>query len=342
MMVYVPLTAVGIRRNSLLSHCIHRRKKYNPLSGIYRNPPVITGATMFRHRSSSRSGSGPQSDAEREKAVYESVPKRSVPEEHVQFLPSLHFLDGFNRLIAEDARKEEATMKSSHSRSNQLHGASRAPVAALSNIAKITIDNTVMPQCMSSEMSAASRMRRMMHGNSMYALTGGDRPSWKQQRTLQFVHTPNAQFACHLVTQRREGSGTTMRFFRGNMVRAGKSRPAASLRDMMALLTYADESYFAAVSVPNMVGTVVFKHPVGRKLKDHFKANKNDDFSGISINLDATTRCTPGIHLGYNKKTGIQRSSSAVLPGPRTVGMLYNCVKEINTLSQQFPVENIL
>jgi hypothetical protein len=129
-----------------------------------------------------------------------------------------------------------------------------------------------------------------------------------------------------------------MIFKRGNMVRAGKSRPPAALAELVESIGYVGMEHYEIISTPNLVFTFRFKKPVGRKIKLHKKANKVDDFSGDYLNLKSTKRCTPGIHMGYNKTTGKQNQSSAVIPGPHTIDELFKCVREVNAISEQCAV----
>jgi hypothetical protein len=266
--------------------------------------------------------------------MYARVPKRSVPADHVQLLPSLHFHRDFEKLVAAERVADVAA--------GYTPPHSGAPPRRMSNIESVSLCNTVMPQRVCARLNPRSRERRMMTGASMWALTGGDVPSTDQQHKLELSSTSNQQFACGLITQRAQDTGTTMRFKQGNMVRAGKAPPAASMRELLGLLVFDDGPYFATISVPNLVSTVVFANPVDKKIRLHAKSNETDDFSGIYVNLKSAKRCTPGIHIGYNKHTGVQRKSSAVVPGTRTVGELFNCVCEINTMSEQCRAQTLL
>lgn len=260
--------------------------------------------------------------------LYAGCPKRSVvPSEHKNALVSLHFQEEFDTLIENEYNADKQ-------RGIHVH-----PPSSINNISSVRVHNTVMPQRMFMLMSSASRRRRIAAGAHVYSLTGDDNLHLLHKQLIELASTPNTQFACNLISQRQKGSGTTMQFEKKNMVRAGKSRPGTAMRELTALLGYADCPWHATISVPNMVCTTRFTRPFGTAIKTHYLSNETADFSGVYVNLKNATRCTPGMHMAKNKVTGEQRKSNAVIPGARNVTELFECLKELNSMSEECSLE---
>jgi hypothetical protein len=165
----------------------------------------------------------------------------------------------------------------------------------------------------------------------------------QDKRLMAFAAGSNYTFACSLYNN-VYGSGTLMEFKpqktgvgRGSIVKGGKDSVAAATKTVIlwGQFTPTDGSgchHHTSITVPNTVATIRLKKRVNRSIKRHWKSNDNrEKFSGISINLDVSRRCTPGLHVGKGGKP-----SSAVLPGTRTIKELVACINEVDELTREF------
>jgi hypothetical protein len=123
------------------------------------------------------------------------------------------------------------------------------------------------------------------------------------------------------------------------MVRVGKHSHAESMYIISRIVDYTNIGWPAAIAMPNIVINIVFSKYFDDSVYRHDYVDTNEDFPGRPYDAESSERCVAELYTGYNKETGIQNKSTAVVPGNKTTKEIAACVVEMDTVVDEYSIE---